>query len=86
MALLRILLPVGQISPLSPGLATRCPSHAATGGTSGSSCGPGRDRSGEFPFILFLMHISPEKSTASDEIFLIEKNFPCECSHLETVE
>ena len=46
------------------------PSHAAIGGTSGSSCGPGRDRSGELPFSLFLMHISPEKSSASDEIFL----------------
>src|SRR6266576_2174191 len=45
------------------------PSHAATGGTSGSSCGPGRDRSGEFPFSLLLMHISPENSSASDEGF-----------------
>lgn len=45
------------------------PSHAVIGGTSGSSCGPGRDRSGEFPFSLFLMHISAEKSTTSDERF-----------------
>ena len=65
----RILLPVGYISALFLGLATRCPSHAATGGTSGSSCGPGRDRSGEFPFSLLLMHISPENSSASDERF-----------------
>src|SRR5437870_2649288 len=45
------------------------PSHAAIGGTSGSTCGPGRDRSGEFPFSLFLMPISLEKSTASRKIF-----------------
>jgi len=44
-------------------------SHAAMGGTAGSSCGPGRDRSGEFPFSLFLMPISPENSSASDERF-----------------
>ena len=45
------------------------PSHAAIGGTSGSTCGSGRDRSGEFPFSLFLMPISPEKSTASRKMF-----------------
>ena len=45
------------------------PSHAAIGGTSGSTCGSGRDRSGEFPFSLFLMPISPENSSVSDERF-----------------
>src|SRR5207245_4987774 len=45
------------------------PSHAAIGGTSGSTCGPGRDRSGEFPFSLFLITIFSEISTASSKLF-----------------
>src|SRR6266702_32533 len=47
-----------------------CPSHAAIGGTSGSGRGPGWDRSGENPFSLFLMHISPEKVCVSEEEFV----------------
>ena len=66
----KILLPVAYVSGSISESRNFAPSYAAIGGTSGSSCGPGWDRSGEFPFSLFLMHTDSEKFTASLKIFL----------------
>ena len=80
---LRILLPVWLRQRSIFESRKVAPSHAAIGGTSGSTCGPGRDRSGEFPFSRFLMPISLEKSTASRKILLPDRCFHEGGSHAD---